>query len=349
MFSEVRFRGFRCFSDLQVAGLKRINLIGGKNNVGKTTFLEGVCLICMGHNPAQAIRLNIYRGYEKLRASSDAIWGDWFSQKGEERVIKLDAKSIEAGETNLLIRAERPTVTPVDRGDATVARQSNWVPVYELSHAGRKEEPVRADLRRRKDGEWVLPRPAGVPLWPGVFLHVRGTGPEEDANRFSKLDTQNNQEALQRLLEGLRVLAPELSRLSVRIDGPVKCLQAEAVRDQPLLPLGVLGNGLKRLAGILLAIEARPKGVVLVDELENGIHHSVLPQVWRAILNSARGAGVQVFATTHSYECIRAAIQALPQEELTYFRLQVLDGEVRPVMYPPEVAASAVETDTEMR
>jgi AAA15 family ATPase/GTPase len=107
-----------------------------------------------------------------------------------------------------------------------------------------------------------------------------------------------------------------------------------------------------RLASLVLAIGNAPKGVVLVDEIENGLHHSILPKVWRAIGEVARQFNTQVFATTHSLECIMAAHRAFSESERYDFRLHRLERineTIRAVTYDQETLEAAIETGLEVR
>jgi len=56
-------------------------------------------------------------------------------------------------------------------------------------------------------------------------------------------------------------------------------------------------------------------GILLVDEIENGIHWTVLPEVWIFILKVAKRLNVQVFATTHSNDCLKAFHQATKEDK----------------------------------
>ncbi len=47
--------------------------------------------------------------------------------------------------------------------------------------------------------------------------------------------------------------------------------------------------------------------ILLIDEIENGLHHSVIEAVWRGIGALSRNHDIQVFVTTHSEECVNAA------------------------------------------
>jgi AAA15 family ATPase/GTPase len=113
-----------------------------------------------------------------------------------------------------------------------------------------------------------------------------------------------------------------------------------------------MGEGMARLASLVLAIGNAQGGVVLVDEIENGLHHSILPQVWQAIDKVSRQFATQVFATTHSLECITAAHQAFSESEHYAFRLHRLErvqDTIRAITYDQEALAAAIDTGLEVR
>jgi AAA15 family ATPase/GTPase len=119
-----------------------------------------------------------------------------------------------------------------------------------------------------------------------------------------------------------------------------------------LVPLPVMGEGMVRLASLVLHIGNAPNGVVLVDEMENGLHHSILPKVWRAIGEVAREFNTQVFATTHSLECIVAAHKAFAESGLYDFRLHRLERRketIHTLTYDQEALEAAIGTGLEVR
>jgi AAA15 family ATPase/GTPase len=96
-----------------------------------------------------------------------------------------------------------------------------------------------------------------------------------------------------------------------------------------------MGEGMVRLLSLVLEITNASGGVVLVDEIENGLHHSVLTKVWRAVGEASRRSNTQIFATTHSWECIRAAHEAFLQNgiyDLRLHRLERINGDIEAVM-----------------
>ena len=104
-----------------------------------------------------------------------------------------------------------------------------------------------------------------------------------------------------------------------------------------------------RIARLILAISAAPNSVVLVDEVENGLHHSALSKVWKAIGEAARQFNTQVVASTHSYECMEAAHQSLDAEDFLVHRLENIDGAIRCVTLETEEIEATIKHNLEMR
>lgn len=69
--------------------------------------------------------------------------------------------------------------------------------------------------------------------------------------------------------------------------------------------LGSHGDGMHRLLALSLALIQAADGVLLIDEIDTGLHWTVMDDMWRLVVETARKSSVQVFATTHSYDCIR--------------------------------------------
>ncbi len=103
-----------------------------------------------------------------------------------------------------------------------------------------------------------------------------------------------------------------------------------------MLQLSYMGDGMSKLASIILAIGNAKDGVVLIDEIENGFHHSIMQKVWAAIDRAARHSNTQIFATTHSLECIIAAHKAFiegEQYDLLVHRLDKIDNMIKDVTF----------------
>lgn len=114
--------------------------------------------------------------------------------------------------------------------------------------------------------------------------------PREDAERFSNLERVGRQDEV---LESLRLLEPRLQRLTLLLVDGEPIINGDIGMSQ-LVPLPLMGEGLGRLLSIILAIANAKGGSILIDEIENGLHYSVLTGVWKAIADAARRAEAQV-------------------------------------------------------
>ncbi len=151
----------------------------------------------------------------------------------------------------------------------------------------------------------------------------------------------------QQILQILRVIDPRLK--DIKSEG---LMLYGDIDTGSLIPLPVLGGTMARLASLALYILNAPNGVVLVDEIENGLHYSVMFKVWKAVALAARESDTQVFATTHSWECIKAAHQAFTLDGKYDFRLHRLgwiDGKIGAVTYDQETLDAAIKAGLEVR
>ena len=119
------------------------------------------------------------------------------------------------------------------------------------------------------------------------------------------------------------------------------------------LSINMLGDGMNKLLHIVLSMLSRPGGILLIDEIENGFHYSFFPVLWEIIGELAKETGCQVFATTHSSECIdgslRLATSSTGPDLFRFVRLDRVDGAVVPKIYDNDSFEYAVTNNWEVR
>ena len=118
------------------------------------------------------------------------------------------------------------------------------------------------------------------------------------------------------------------------------------------VPLKSLGDGATRIFGVALALANCRDGILLLDEVENGIHHSLQTDFWNMVLRAASTCNTQVLATTHSKDCINGfawATLKCPDIDGNLIRLERENGEIRAVEYSKEELETAAEQDIEVR
>lgn len=294
--TSVEIDGFRCFRKLRVDGLTRVNLIVGANNSGKTVLLEAIEAVASQDSARVLQRSSIERGEIRQRqvirlgANAEGFELDlrhWFhghvlapgtgftvrAHGDRERTI---TRTIEPGTEPPKLANARLSLTlgPSGRFGLTLS-EDGWLPI------GSPSDLETAGLRLRPPVGFVttdrLTPDALAPLWTNVVLT-----PGE-----------------QHTVEALRLIEPAIERIAiVDSDGPVAKVLLRGA-DAPV-PLGTLGEGVSRIFSLALHLVLTQGGFLCIDEIENGLHWSVMPKVWRFLVETARARDVQVFATTHS-------------------------------------------------
>lgn len=188
---------------------------------------------------------------------------------------------------------------------------------------------------------------------PGADVCSLGpTSPIEDANVYIKAARRKDNET--RIETLLREVDPRLQRVRNYPDERTsKPLLYAHIDVNDAIPASQLGQGFNRLLRIYSALLSAEADVFLIDEVETGLYHGVLPTVWKGLAAVARQEDVQIFATTHSREAILAAHRVFseePEYDFAYHRLERdLKGEVQVVTYDQEALAGADEANFEVR
>ena len=119
------------------------------------------------------------------------------------------------------------------------------------------------------------------------------------------------------------------------------------------IPLNNLGEGMNRLLGISVLMVNSKNGTVLIDEIENGIHYSIQPKLWKLIFELAERLNVQVFATTHSWDAVVGFQEALKDfhdpDQGQLIRLENIEGDNHATIFSADKLSTATRRSIEVR
>ncbi len=358
MYTSFSIQNFRGFEHLELKDLARVNLIAGKNNTGKTSILEA--LFIHSGNFSQEALLRV----EEISEHTDAIfryvrprqlpqWNVLFNDLDVSKNIRFLSnnknKSNSNTETQLQMIYFDAELYEKEQDNLGLIPTS-----FDTSFQGKQVLKVTYQTRPyhvfQQEGRVVLDKFLPKPVVDMFFIKARKKiSEEENAGKFSNLKIKRRD---QLVIDTLRLIEPRLNELLLLSYSGFPIIYTEIGLNEPI-PLLSLGEGVDRIASFILAIGNANGGVVLIDEIENGLHYSVLPDVWRAIGKAAREFNVQIFATTHSLECINAAKEAFYENNNDDFRYHRLDrkksGEIQAVTYDPETLESSLESNLEVR
>jgi predicted ATPase len=114
------------------------------------------------------------------------------------------------------------------------------------------------------------------------------------------------------VLRALRFLEPDIERIAAVGSGAPYATPTRGGfiikrrgYDQPI-PIGSMGDGMWRMLSLAIALIRCKAGILLIDEVDTGLHYTVMADMWRLIAQTSRELGVQVFATTHSFDCVHS-------------------------------------------
>ena len=353
MLESVSIKRFRGFENLEIDSLERFNLILGRNNTGKTALLEAIFLLQGPTNPELPLTLNAMRGVDQFRNDSEELWGWLFHKKMTDGNILLEART-GAGKSRTL----NITLEPTREIKKRVLKKGRSQPPSMISTSSARTD-LRLKYRDESNEQYVTRasiRDAGIAYdrektikYPEtIFITAKLAHVAENSQRWSKLEEIGQ---AVNLIPYLKHLDPRLQRLTVLVTGMGPILHAD-IGIGRMVPLPFMGEGIGRVLTILLAIAECQNGLVLIDEFDNGLHYSVLTEAWRAVAEYSRKQNAQIIATSHSWECVRAAHSSFADTSHYDFRLHRIESandSTSMVSYDKNTLDAALETGVEVR
>jgi AAA15 family ATPase/GTPase len=307
-FQNIKIKNYKGFKDdLKVGEFRRINIIAGDNNVGKTSFLEAVYLLANLNNTKGVFSICQTRGkltngingetLERLMPNQIKISGTFDNKDYQVELSNYNSKK-----------------SDLDR--------ANYRTSYEL-----KANDLKTDINvfNTKQPEIFYEEQAQICLT--VF-----------SSPFSFLDKQ--------LLEKYHDNAVEkgiffeiINFINIHIDDNFLSINKVGkgsfvrfiVNHKKLgaVDLTEFGDGVQRIFYVAIMMASAENGVICIDEIENAIHYKLLVKFTKFIQTLAEKLNIQVFATTHSNECIKAFFENdYKNEEIAGFRLINTDNKI---------------------
>ena len=286
---NLEIRNFKCFKQLDIANIGQVNLIGGKNNVGKTAFLEAVDLF-ISSDKAYDLASSVYKILKR--------------RQGENRSKYLEIDFIYDDESEITISSSPKTCTlkhsfevinndifendllPTEVLILSVNDDRKNIPIDFFSGKNRMEAMRMRMNRDRKSLTYISSSIAD----------------EQDiAIAYGKLIELKREDFLNSSLNSFDSNILELKPIPIE-SGTLLKLETK----KNIILLSSLGEGINRYIAILCAIWASKDGVLLINEIENGIHYTNYKKLWKIIFQASVDANCQIFITTHSKECITA-------------------------------------------
>ena len=354
-FKNIKIDNFRGIKHLEIDDFSRVNVFLGQNSSGKSSILECLLLTMGMSNPdlpqnINSIRARNYSGFADLsymfpNGDIKKVTPEMFAElfDGTKRHLKLgmtyvfDEKSPADNQQNGQIpTSETKTFLNTLKMEFEVEAnqaKSNYECSVTVNQQGLVTNKRMAEGYLEKNSVAFLPADlaAGNP-----------------ANDLVELAKRKKKDLVAKLLNKFdhRITAVEILNY-------MPYVEMEGI-DQ-LLSVNMMGDGLRRYLNIVAAAANPQNNIILIDEIDNGLHYSAYKKLWEAIFALATETNKQIFVTTHSKETLYRLNEML-EENPDYqqsFRLYTIADTLKQghqaYKYTFEGLQGACENDVEMR
>lgn len=372
MISDLEIKNYRLFNQFEAHSLARVNLIVGNNNSGKSSFLEAIHLLTSDEIRSSLIHIlndrgEIAPGFIDPSFGRNRTGGYQISQVFHDRQIKpgqtasINASGDKKLHLNIVLRSS----------DITSIKESDQLPMFDLDvdekigfeayadtivfeRNGNELDRSIEKIRITEDGVLDprysvrrVPNPKGS----SRLLTTNYISYDELSILWDKITLTPKEE---KVVEALKILDPNVERLSFTSSQTSNSgILIRLKNEENPIPLGSMGDGMRRILAITASLVSVKNGTLLIDEIDTGLYHRVLTDMWRLIIETSAKQDAQVFATTHSWDCVKAFQQALinynDPDMGRLLRLEKIDKNVNLVSYSTTELDIAIEQGIEVR
>jgi AAA ATPase domain len=320
MYESISIDKFRGFREFRLHNLGRVNLLVGTNNCGKTSALEAIELLASKNSVSPIWRATNLRG-ERIYLNRDPRsgpdryadishlfyghsleTGSYFSISGEKGGYResvsaeiVNQEESVSAQINLFENEEADSFEFSSKLSLTwLAKEDDTALLFDLTPEG----GIQVSARARAG---IL---AGADI-PVRYISTEALNSEDVDYLFGEIVLTPEEDTL---IGALKAIDPTIERIasiperksyySSKANIRIKCI------DHPgRIPIGTMGDGMWRMLGLAIALVTAKNGILLVDEIDTGLHYSVMTDMWKLIQQTSKRLNVQVFATTHSRDC----------------------------------------------
>lgn len=357
MITNLNIENFRGIQKLSIKEMRRLVLLSGNNNVGKSSVLEAVFFMMDHLSPDSFSRMNGFRGLN-IPTNGVSLWEPLFYQMNPDNSIRIQAKRGE--DTLTLSYAKDDSYIPALNGgipkNVAGSFQSSAKRNYtlrfdfqvegsadysEIGHYTASENGMLRELAD-DDGDKQVMQLSYTSFVNNNFVRTD----RAILDRMGKAEINGEKEKLIHFLNRIDSSISDIVTLSTN-----GIPQLYINTNRKLLPVQFSGDGINKLLYIVLSIMDARDGILLIDEIDTGFHYSMYEDLWKIVSDVSRDYNCQVIATTHSYENIMGAVEGVKDypEDFSFYRLGYTRNGIESFRYSYDLLKNALRSDMEVR
>lgn len=320
MIKTFHIKHFRGIKELEIADISRVNLILGQNNCGKTSVLEALMLLSSPSQPITNQKVNLLRSFKSqnlddLKFSfyqmddSKPIEFECTFDDSSSRLVKnslyVDYKSVLDENADFITNTQDIASYGWNTNFTITDAESRSKDYSERYEVYRDQSVIHFSFDEIKKESYK------------EFLNTVYFANSLSFNYVTLASVLiSKQEHF--MVEALRVIEPKIKNITligerVMID----------LGDSRLVPINLLGDGIRKVFSIILALYQAENGILLIDEIDNGLHYRSMEILWKVILSMAKSLHVQVFTTTHNVDSLKGLQQVLSESDWADYRQEM--------------------------
>lgn len=310
-FKNLRIENFRGFDSIELKGFNRINILMGKNNCGKSSVLEGILLLIGLNNPALPSSINKLRGMQPGQSgflksmfhnmnmlAYPVVQGDYGVDSFRKLEIKPIMKPSMQGEGSPLVSSPTQDLSGVELKGITKIQDKETSSSVSLTIEGGNETPLFSTV--------------SPDVLEGTFISSHMS----EGHSLTMISDLVKKKKDYIVLEAIKKFDSKVNAIKVLPDGIY--LDMEGIDE--LVQINAAGDGIRRFLNIVSTIANFESKIVLIDEIENGLHFTAYKLLWQSILAISEVTNVQLFITTHSMETLKCLNEILREESNAKYR-----------------------------
>ena len=343
MFKKIEIKRFRGIKDAVIGDFKRVNLFFGRNNCGKSSLLDALFLATGLSNPLLPINVNVMRGYNKTRLKDLEL--NFYNLDSAQPIhICVENKEKRNIEISLFENNKRDVsfdTNTIDIHSNVIEGEYGLKFNFEIN-----DESFESELR------FDLSTTTNTIDFPKKYvesLRCIYLTPKYDFNTsIQGLNNILKNKDEDFIIEGLRFIEPRVKDFIFTEEGIFVDIGIEK-----RIPINMMGDGVRKIVSLLTVIYDCRDGIVLIDEISNGFHYSVMSNLWNVIIKAAIKNNTQLFITTHDYDSIKGlrdtALNIYDENVATFKLLRTSDDELKALHYSLESVDYSINQEIEIR
>lgn len=379
MLSSLEIRNFKNLDYFRINALGMVNLFTGKNNTGKSSILEALAIYASKGDLSTIYQLLDDRGesYKSINNTKGATESNVraLSSLFPNRQINysLDSAITVSAVVNTLLGKQMSnekfvSIRLVKYYDETISDIDNDLESFRtkriiLNESGSDvvaDYNIGIEIKTSSNSlVYRLNRDRPYRVFPGntveqdntQFVRTRNIDREVNGKLWDNITLSEKERYV---TDALNIIEPDVDRIAfIEETAKERTAVVKLKSSNTVFPLKSMGDGINRILTIILALVNADNGFLLIDEFENGLHYTAQEKLWKIIFSLSKKLNVQVYATTHSQDCILGFERVLNNTANIstgkLIRLDAINQKIRQVEFSPSELKIAAEQEIETR